>query len=74
MLNKSKYLCADLTSDPVRVPCYLQQVVYHKKHPKARVYLLDADFNTFVANSINNLPTLGYLGIMLALHRCAKVG
>jgi len=57
---------------PTKSYMYLQ-VVYHKKHPKARVHLLDTEFNSFAANGLKALPTVGFLGILLALHRCAKI-
>ncbi|KAK3273224.1 hypothetical protein CYMTET_18532 [Cymbomonas tetramitiformis] len=54
-------------------PYMYLQVVYHRRHPLTKLYILTTHFDQFVAGSIPSVPSIGYLAVMVALHRCAQV-
>ena len=57
---------------PTKSYLYLH-TVYHRKHPYTKLYLLDVGINAYAATAVQALPSVGYLALVTALHRCASV-
>eukprot|EP00191_Tetraselmis_sp_GSL018_P022269 CAMPEP_0177626564 /NCGR_PEP_ID=MMETSP0419_2-20121207/30721_1 /TAXON_ID=582737 /ORGANISM="Tetraselmis sp., Strain GSL018" /LENGTH=589 /DNA_ID=CAMNT_0019127627 /DNA_START=106 /DNA_END=1873 /DNA_ORIENTATION=- len=57
---------------PTKSYLYLQ-VVLHRRHPGSKLFLIDSEFNDYASTFLPSLPSTGFLGVLLALQRCAEV-